>query len=192
MTVEGDRAVIRQHLSSLDQIHICLIHADGGAVTAHDFGSDAESAATWIADQNIKGFNAYWTVNCVRPGLNAKPSKADIVAARFLHVDIDPPKGGGTLDKATALARLNAYEHDPPSLVIDSGNGLQAFWRLAPGCDLALVELANMALRDALGGDACHNIDRLMRVPGTVNWPNAKKAAAGRVPVLATVVQNVA
>ena len=192
MTVAVDYAALRSFLSSLGQIHICLIHASGGAVTAHDFGSDAERAATWIADHNAKGFNAYWTVNCVRPGLNTKPSKTDISAARFLHVDIDPPKSGGALNKATALVSLNAYEHGPPSFVIDSGNGLQAFWRLAPGCDLALVERANMALRDALGGDACQNIDRLMRVPGTVNWPSAKKVAAGRVPVLAKVVEHVA
>jgi hypothetical protein len=36
-----------------------------------------------------------------------------------------------------------------------------------------------------LGADHCHNIDRLLRVPGTVNYPD-KKRAAGRVPVLAT------
>jgi hypothetical protein len=41
-----------------------------------------------------------------------------------------------------------------------------------------------------LGADNCHNIDRLLRVPGTINWPNAKKRADGRVPVMSRLVHD--
>src|SRR5690606_36638277 len=36
--------------------------------------------------------------------------------------------------------------------------------------------------------DTCHNVDRLMRLPGTVNIPNKKKASKGRKRALASLV----
>ena len=52
------------------------------------------------------------------------------------------------------------------------------------------VELRNAKLAQDLGGDNCHNIDRIMRVPGTINVPNAKKRSQGRVEALAYVVER--
>ena len=43
------------------------------------------------------------------------------------------------------------------------------------------------ALKAKFGGDAVQNIDRLMRVPGTVNWPSPAKQARDQPPRLATV-----
>jgi hypothetical protein len=40
-----------------------------------------------------------------------------------------------------------------------------------------------------LDGDACWDIDRLLRLPGTVNYPNGKKRAAGRIPDLAALIR---
>jgi hypothetical protein len=74
----------------------------------------------------------------------------------------------------------------PPSLIVDSGNGLQALWRLEQSTpQWQAIEDINRGAESALGADHCHNIDRLLRVPGTINYPNNKKRAAGRVPVLA-------
>lgn len=52
-----------------------------------------------------------------------------------------------------------------------------------------LVEARNLAIEAALQADACHNADRIMRLPGTINVPNKKKLAKGRVPALACVVE---
>ena len=188
MGIEPDIDAIRQFLRVLDQIHLALIPQNGGGVIAYDFGVDCDAAVGWIVKHNKNGFNAYWTVNRVRMGCNTKPAKADINAARFAFVDLDPPKGGGTFDKAAALARLLAYPNGAPSFVIDSGGGLQAFWAVTPNCLLETVERANIALRDLFEGDACQNIDRLGRLPGTINWPNKKKLSAGRVPILAKII----
>ena len=124
-------------------------------------------------------------MNRVGAGLHKKPGKHDIRAARFVHVDIDPPKTGGAFDKAEITAALQEIAC-PPSFIIDSGGGLQAFWRLdGPCANLASIEAINLQVRDWFEADACQNIDRLMRVPGSVNYPDKRKAACGRTPRLA-------
>lgn len=47
----------------------------------------------------------------------------------------------------------------------------------------------NQQLEKALGGDNCHNIDRIMRVPDTWNIPDKRKRAKGRTAVLARVIE---
>lgn len=170
-------------------IHLCSIVPDGGRCTGKWFGDDATAATEWALRATEKGHNVYWTVNLVSEGCNKKPSKEDILAARFLHVDIDPPKGGGSFDKLMTQATLVALSV-PPSLIIDSGNGLQAFWRLANTYSLVEIEELNRALADKLGGDHCYNIDRLMRLPGTLNYPSLKKSAEGRTIALAKVIYD--
>ena len=49
---------------------------------------------------------------------------------------------------------------------------------------------ANRKVAARFGADHCHNIDRVMRVPGTLNYPNAKKRAAGRTVSLAKVIYD--
>lgn len=175
----------RKLFENLEQIHLVYIHPNGIGVHAHEFGTDIERALDSAAKANENGFNIYWTVNIVRPGCNRKPSKADITHARFVHVDIDPPKTGGRFDKGQITAALLDITA-PPSFIIDSGGGLQAFWRLdGPCANLAAIEAINMQARDWFDADACHNIDRLMRVPGSVNYPNKAKMARGRIASLA-------
>ena len=131
----------------------------------------------------------YYSLNVTRPGIATKATKLGIVAARGSHADIDPPKDGGAFDKAAVLHKLNASAM-PPSYVVDSGGGLQPVW-LFDGevTNFELVEGINRALIARYGGDpGTFNIDRLLRVPGSLNTPNAKKAAAGRTPARAGFV----
>ena len=182
-------AMIASFLAALGQhLHLCSIVPDGNC-TGRWFGADVPAATEWATAESLAGRNVYWTTNQVAEGCNKKPSKADIVAARFAHVDIDPPKDGGPINKLQTQAELVALPF-PPTLIIDSGGGLQAFWRLSGPASLAEVESVNQSLAKRLGGDHCHNFDRLMRLPGTVNYPNAKKRAAGRTPVLAKVIYD--
>ena len=189
--IASDLAVVRSFLEDAisDQIHLVAILPDG-PTAGRDFGTDIEAALAWATSANGSGKNVYWTVNSVSQGVNKKPAKADITQARFAHVDIDPPKDGSAWDRDKALAYLQALTAQP-SFIVDSGNGLQAFWRL-DGQEYAQeqVEAVNIALRDHFGADSCQNIDRLMRVPGFVNYPNKKKREAGRKPTLASWVQE--
>lgn len=56
------------------------------------FGDAADDAASWLAAENAGERNCYWTVNVTAVGLNRKPSKKDIAAARFTHADMTPPR----------------------------------------------------------------------------------------------------
>jgi hypothetical protein len=172
-----------------DGLHLCSIGTQGG-LSGRWFGGDVTAATEWARSENERERNVYWTVNLVADGFDRKkPLKADIVAARYIHVDIDPPKGSSSFDKLQVLADLCALS-TPPSFVIDSGGGVQAFWRLAGGASATDVEPVNQAVAARFGGDNCHNIDRLMRLPGTLNYPNAKKRVSGRTISLAKVIYD--
>jgi hypothetical protein len=112
--------------------------------------------------------------------------------------------------KARYLAALENFK-PKASAVIDSGNGIQVLWKLTEPIDigrfdpvwkppkgngkgewvLALearkiaddVEGRTKTLMAALGADdtSTFNIDRIFRLPGTVNLPNKTKRSEGRV-----------
>jgi len=183
MTVTECNTFLAHYLR--DYIHLVAITPDG-PIAGRYFGSDAAAASEWAARENAAGRNLYWTVNMVTPGLDKKPSKQDIVGIRCAHVDIDPPKVGDW-DKAAALSTLQA--RGAPSVVIDSGNGWQALWWVNEVTDVATIEQVNQGIQQAFGADHCWNVDRLLRLPGTVNYPDAKKRAAGRGTSEASIAQ---
>lgn len=163
---------------------------------------ESAEARAWIDRQNTDGLNVYWTVNAVARPLSSKPSKTDIDSIELLHVDVDPDKRAPLAEERARIERLFAdgwpAKLPRPSIVIDSGGGLQGFWRLAEpikiGGDVPSaedVERYNRQIQAVLDGDkSCHNADRIMRLPGTINWPNERKRAAGRVPALARLLSS--
>jgi hypothetical protein len=166
-----------------DRWDLAAIPPDGGKPRFRTFHPDQyDRAFDWIdAHQGKAGL--YYHVNRLRDSArNIKAKKPDIVAVRALHVDVD------INDEAT-LSALRAFT-PKPTIIVFSGGGYQALWRLAgPSTEFDRAERVNIWIAQQLGGDNCHNIDRLLRLPGTINMPNAKKRAAGRVPVLARVVE---
>lgn len=170
-------------------IHLVSIVPDGGTHGRH-FGADAALATEWAIAQNEAGKNVYFTVNLVRPACHKKPTKGDIVGVRFAHIDIDPPKDGSPWDPEPAFQSLVNADH-PPNLVNWSGNGWQALWRIDGRMSPEEVEAVNRGLISAFGGDrATANVDRLLRIPGTLNYPNATKLAKGRAVKLAKIEQR--
>jgi len=199
-----------------------------GRTTTETFRGTAAGVASmrrWI-DARQGRENIYLTVNTLFGEVEAKPNKGAVSAIHALHVDVDP-RPGEPLDaeRERALRLLRSYV-PAPTVIVDSGGGLQGFWLLgedAPvGGSAALARLVwraadpakrgaltdaeraevaahearlfetaearNLHIEAALQADACHNADRIMRLPGTVNVPNKKKRDKGRVPALARVV----
>ena len=159
--------------------------------------SDEAGAMAFITERNQAGENLYYTLNsCGRP--ISKPAKADMTGAVALHVDSDP-RGDETIEAAKARIQVAYDAHDPPpSVIVDSGNGLQALWMLErefifpklASARVAPIEDRNRALALELGAPAgTHNADRLLRLPGTINWPTKTKRAAGRTVCISSVVK---
>jgi hypothetical protein len=146
----------------------------------------------WINERNGKA-NLYFLVNKACEPKNNKASKTDMAAVIALHVDVDVRVGE---DQEAGIARIKeafAKYKIKPSYVVSSGGGAQAFWILdkaivLDGTKEAADEAAlyNIQVERDLGGDHCHNIDRIMRLPGTINLPNEVKIKKGRKPALAT------
>jgi hypothetical protein len=187
-----------------DQVHLCAIHPAGNLpVVGRSFPkTESGQAATlrWLTQADRQGYGIYFNANDVKPlgKGHAKATEAEVLTVRFLHVDADLPAGITPEDVETARAELLAKIKAaplPPSLIINSGNGFGLFWELADPVTITAenledIKACNVALADQFGGDDCENLDRLMRLPFTVNRPNAKKIKAGRVPVLADIVTD--
>jgi len=143
--------------------------------------------------------NVYFTVNSVRHDVAKKPSREDIASLDWLHVDIDPRNGEdlqAEQERALELLQNPPEGIPPPTVIVFSGGGYQGFWKLSSplpidGAEQAYLEAAryNQALELAFGADQCHNVDRIMRLPGTVNRPDRRKREKGRVEALAEVVE---
>lgn len=153
---------------------------------------------SWLEDNN--GFrNIYFSVNPTIDEVSKKADRADIKEVAWLHVDIDP-RAREDID-AERVRILQLLENPPggvpkPNCIVFSGGGFQGFWKLETPIpingDVHLAEEAkryNLQLESTFGGDHCHNVDRIMRLPGTINLPDAKKIRIGRVPVLAKLVE---
>lgn len=160
--------------------HLVAIPVAGRLEARTFVASDDEEMKEWIDVRQGKA-NLYFHVNSLHAGIaNKKATKGDVSAAFYVHVDIDDPD---------VEERILAFE-PAPTAVVFSGGGYHAYWRLAePSDDLMRVEAINAAVAGPLGGDHCHNIDRIMRLPGTLNIPDVKKQSSGRKPALARVIK---
>lgn len=169
-----------------------------GIEAATFFPNEKEACLEWLEQRNAKR-NLYFHLNKVSGRLSRKASKADMKQAEWLHVDVDPRKDH---DIPTEQKRiLDAFRNPPndiprPTLIIFSGGGYQAFWKLKHPFlldgDLTRageIERYNRYLEQSLGGDNCHNVDRIMRLPFTVNLPDEKKRKKGRTAALANVAE---
>jgi hypothetical protein len=153
---------------------------------------DWDKVRQWIDNRQGCG-NVYWTINAAKV-MDKKPTKKDIVAIVSLHTDLDQRKGE---DQDAAEERLikdiKGYRHRA-SIIIKSGGGAWGIYDLMEPIQIdgdpdkiKDAESYNIALAHDLGGDNCHNIDRVARLPGTINVPNAKKRAKGRRAKAASV-----
>lgn len=177
---------------------LTAIRPDRKAIDTKTFTSADEPALTRWLDEHNGRRNIYFSVNRPTRTLTKKAEREDIAEVRWLHVDIDP-RAGEDIEEERARALGLLTDRLPagvpaPTVIIFSGGGYQGFWRLAGpipiGGDLALAEDAkryNQQLEILFGADQCHNIDRIMRLPGTINLPDEKKAKKGRAPTLATL-----
>jgi hypothetical protein len=183
---------IRFWMEVTDTHHVTLvaIFPDSQSVHAKTFTDGAlESACNWIVDRQRSGRNIYFQPNETPPDCARKPRKADMVAITCRFADIDPDDEHHQMaDERDRLGRLAEHlsrdRAAAPTAIIDSGNGIQPIWAVMreplDQVVLSRVEAETRAIEATLGAGGTHNIDRLLRLPGTVNFPNAAKRNRGR------------
>jgi hypothetical protein len=174
---------------------LVAILPDTGRTEAHVFRkTDPDATRAWIETWQMRGYGIHHHVNRTRDNVCKKATREEMENALAAHVDVDPSKEPGAdkeAGRATILAELEAQK-PPFDVIVDTGNGYAGYYRLwhEAGQDLRGVEARNLALVEMFGGDpSAHNIDRIMRVPGTLNYPNASKRRAGWGVGVARVVR---
>ena len=160
--------------------------------------TDAAAATKWIDEYNGNR-NIYFHVNPTIGSVKLKAKREQIKSLSWLHVDIDPRAGEDLDDERVRCLGLLSEKLPKgvpePTITLFSGGGYQAFWKLQEpflidGDEDKYEEakLWNLQLELAFDADNCHNVDRIMRLPGTINMPDARKKKKGRKPELAELL----
>jgi len=122
---------------------------------------------------------------CPHKGRDGAPHGGKVHVRRIGWAFCEIDAGKGEYSRvADILARLDGLAL-PPDMVIASGAGCHAYWRLEPPtADVARFERLTRALRRQLGHDPAVDISRVLRVAGSRNhkYPERPIAAVVRRP----------
>lgn len=179
---------LAQVLLPSTQLQLLCIPRNGGTPVAETFDTQygLDAPCQWVQDHNTAKRNIYFTVNGVAEVKGSKTSKEDHTELRLFHCDIDPDIAAGYAAGREALLGVVKEMANKCSLIVDSGNGVQAYIKptstLRLGSDISVEEAEelNQRLGHAIGKpDSAFNVDRIMRLPGTINWSSDKKLGKG-------------
>lgn len=124
----------------------------------------------------------YYGVALRNPGAT-RGTKSDISVIPSLWTDIDVVKMGWDMDRTIAALKSAPFR---PSAMVNSGNGLHAYWALKSpivlsphdaGARYERIEHAESLMKrlaESVGGDRTFDITRVLRVPGTWNTKGDK------------------
>ena len=145
-----------------------------------------DDAVDLAVSMNDAGLNIYMMINPISNNAVGKAATdTDILRAHYTFVDADDQSGLSGLN--TLAAKLE------PDIIVITGTipheRRHAYWRLLEPCtDLNLWRYRQLDRAERYQTDkAVTNPSRLMRVAGTVSYPNAAKLTRGYVPELTTM-----
>ncbi|MCZ7634090.1 MAG: DUF5906 domain-containing protein [Phycisphaerales bacterium] len=203
--IASDAASIAAFLLAFqrERYTVALWNAEAKRMLAFTFErADVHANAEGIASANAGGWNAYFRPNGYAPDADfsgaSHPEKTDVRTGFVCHIDADAPKSMGEAERlAWSNAKAEELIADGASLVWFTGGGIQAAKLLREPITLGTGGMApeefeevNVAWANARGGDKCHDCSHLLRIPGTINFPDARKRERGRVPVLARLIAH--
>lgn len=194
-----DEVAVRSHVETLHQLAagiagkfvVSAFFANpngedraGGVVSHHAVGDIEGMVESVMAHASTPNANAYICPNLMRSSLERgkKGSEADVVAVLALVADLDDDTG-----------RAGKMPVDPNYVVESSPGNYQCFLFLDRPLPPAEAKTLAGALKRAANADHCTvDVSHVWRVPGGLNWPNAKKIARGRPanPVAVTVAEE--
>ncbi len=123
-----------------------------------------------IQEFNGHGYNVYFLPNY--PSAYEKGAKvidgSQVDKFEYVYVDMDL-KDERYLDKQHFVERLFQGDLLPPNRVVDSGNGVHAYWKVTDLDAMSYLRLSRRLMRLLQTDEAVGQIFQLMRLPGTVN-----------------------
>ena len=145
-----------------------------------------DEAVDLAVKMNDAKLNIYMTINPITNNAVSKAATdADILRAHYTFVDADDQSGLSGLDALAAKLE--------PDIIVITGTipheRRHAYWRLLEPCtDLDLWRSRQLDRAERYQTDkVVANPSRIMRVAGTVSYPNAAKLTRGYVPELTTM-----
>jgi DnaB-like helicase C terminal domain len=121
-----------------------------------------------IADYNATGYNIFYRPNypsTYTPGTNINGTHIDTF--EYVFVDYDA-KSNIYPSKEHFLEVLDACAF-PPTRIVDSGNGIHAYWRVLDLDGMSYLRLQRRLVRQFNTDEATCGLAQLMRLPGTFN-----------------------
>lgn len=191
----ADRAAIQRDLEYMTArwgelgrkawIEIRAFRPDRQPQIAKFLPEDIPEAVDFAANMNGMGYNVYAVRNPIRYDIGGgSASDTDIIAAFFLWADCDDPASAG-----------NVYRFDGPkwSAAVTTGRTpsirVHTYWQLQEPCtDMDAWRAMQSAIAVHFGSDrSVINPSRIMRIGGTVAYPDPKKQARGYVNELTAI-----
>ena len=157
------------------------------------FSLDAiDEAVEFAISMNGQKLNIYMTINPIDPNASIKAGSGatdtDILRAHYSFADADNQAG---LTGITKLSKLCE-----PDIVVTTGTvpheRRHAYWRLSEACtDLELWRSTQLNIATLFATDRnVINPSRIMRVAGTVSYPNKDKQTRGYISELVTMKER--
>lgn len=130
---------------------------------------EGEFSQERIEQLNAEFYNIYFLPNYPSIAPKGRPvDGADIDTFRFVFVDMDL-KEGKYESKEAFIAYLHQFPELKPTFIVDSGNGVHAYWQVEDLDAMSFLQLQRRLMRKFNTDEAVAKIYQLMRVPGTVN-----------------------
>jgi hypothetical protein len=174
---------VREYFGGTEgQVYICAIRNADSKLPRGEIDKvctrDLKAIENFVGKCDLKEREngIYFAAATLKPG--AQSRQADN-CHQFPSIFADIDDKNHDLSRGAILERLKQVE-SPPTLIIDSGHGLQAHWLLSePSEDSGRIVAARKKIQELTASDAVHDAPRIMRLPGTHNskcgdWLEAK------------------
>lgn len=127
------------------------------------FFTDCDEAVEHAMRVNAAGYSVYVGVN---PRKREGGRETDVLHVRALFLDLDLKKGANPEATRAKLGRWGL----PPSMTVWSGNGAHMYLILKEAVPCIQGKIVAERLCKVTDSDPVHNVNRIARLPGTVNW----------------------